>query len=49
MLTASFFSLPQPAIEYAQAWTAHNGLVALVVEQRDCHRQSFRNVLNADA
>ena len=31
MLTASFFSLLQPAIEYAEARTPHNGLGALVV------------------
>ncbi|HET9881631.1 MAG TPA: ZIP family metal transporter [Candidatus Binatia bacterium] len=31
MLTASFFSLLQPAIEYAEARATHNGLGALVV------------------
>jgi hypothetical protein len=31
MLTASFLSLLQPAIEYAEARAAHNGLGALVV------------------
>jgi ZIP family zinc transporter len=31
MLTASFFSLLQPAIEYAEARAPHNGLGALVV------------------
>jgi zinc transporter, ZIP family len=31
MLTASFFSLLQPAIEHAEARTAHNGLGALMV------------------